>query len=77
MFRDVCSNDKDKMMKKSKEFITIKIRRVVTLRQGSPEVITKDKEVERYFWGLLGNVLLFGLFRGIYMGVCFIVIWLI
>lgn len=65
------------MMKKSKEFITIKIRRVVTLRQGSPEVITKDKEVERYFWGLLGNVLLFGLFRGIYMGVCFIVIWLI
>lgn len=49
VFRDVCRNDKDKMIKKSKEVITIKIRRVVTSGQGSPEVITKDKEVDRYF----------------------------
>lgn len=63
MLRDVYRNGKDKMIKKSKGLITIKVRTMVTSMQRELVVIIKDKEEERYFWGLLGNVL-FRLFLG-------------
>lgn len=62
MLRDIYRNGKDKMIKKSKEFITMKVRILVISRQRELVVIRKDKEEERYIWGLLGNVALFRLF---------------
>lgn len=56
--RETYRSKKDKMIKKTKEFITIKVRKAGQWLPLGRGVCRKDEEAEGCFWGLLGNVLL-------------------